>query len=72
MTDRPPVSGVPTRHGHFDDEEIPEAGNLLVHAHEGGDKAHRHAYSMIGGPAPYMRYMPPSYVERRMKERFDE
>lgn len=62
----------PIQHGHLDEEEIPEAGNLLIHGHEGGGKAHQHAYSMIGGPAPRMRYMPTSYVERRMKEGFDD
>jgi hypothetical protein len=59
-------------HGHLDEEEIPEAGNLIVHWHEGGEQPHRHAYKMIGGPAPRMRWMPPSYIERREAEGWDD
>jgi hypothetical protein len=58
-------------HGHLDEEEIPEAGNLIVHWHEGGEAAHRHAYKMIGGPAPHMRYMTQGYIERHAAEGWD-
>ena len=60
------VEGRPIQHAHFDEEEIPEAGNVIIHGHATGDKPHWHAYRMIGGPAPHMRWMPPSYAERIM------
>jgi hypothetical protein len=67
----PPTQGQPRptiQHAHFDDEEIPEAGNVIIHGHADGGKPHRHAYRMIGGPAPHMRWMPPSYIAKRESE----
>lgn len=49
-------------HGHMDEDEIPDATNVILHWHEKGDRPHRHTYLMIGGPRPDMRWVSPANV----------